>query len=398
VKPLDLGGLAARLSTAGLRVSADAQSDGEGASSVWLTVEGLADDGVSVRRRADRLGPVPLGPAPEGPLGLFGRDWRPAMPASVVLGDQRFDAEFVAEGPAAHVRARLDAPTRAAALALVTGSVRVARAGFSGGSLSVEVPTGGFTRAHPGLESAGRAALALARLLAAPLDVAARLRASLRDEPEPAVRLEGLRALAAHLPEGGARREALRQATRDPWPPIRLQAALGLEEEGHAVLVALADEDETPDECAAQAVRALGAAYPAARAAAAINRGLTRRARSQTVAACVEALVPHGAQVEPTLLAVLGKGDLECVRAAARALAAVGTAGAVMPLREAAARRGRGAARVEVEDAILRIQSRLSSAPGAVSLATDAAAGQVSLSGGETGRVTLSGEPPSRKR
>ena len=430
MKPADLLGLAARLSTPALPVQVSTHSDGEGGSNVYITVDGLARDGVSFRRQPLRMEPSPRAPmADDAPLKLF--DHR--QPPGVDVGDPRFDAEFVALGVAARVLARLDAPTRAAALALVTGSVRVARVGLAEGSLEVEVPASGFARGHPGLETAGRAAVALARLLAPPLDVDARLVENLRRDPEPGVRLQSLLALVGHLPEGSARREALRQAARDPAPAIRLHAALALGDEGHALLVALADDTAAPDDCSAHAVRALGAAYPAARAEATLAHGLTRPGRHETTAACISALVSQGpaavgalgralvaapadlaetlaiavagcgpALAEAPLLAALATGDAARERAATRALARVGTAASVLPLREAAARRLAGPLRGLVHEAVAAIQSRIAGAPGTLSLADPRPAGQLSLSDPPDGRVALTGDappaPPSGKR
>jgi HEAT repeat protein len=89
------------------------------------------------------------------------------------------------------------------------------------------------------------------------------------------------------------------------------------------------------------------------------------------------------AESEQALLGVLAGGDEELTTAAIVSLGRAGTARAVLPIQDAASRAGAGVRRA-ARQSVAEIQSRL---PGATP-------GQLSLAGGEAGRLTLADEDP----
>jgi HEAT repeat protein len=90
--------------------------------------------------------------------------------------------------------------------------------------------------------------------------------------------------------------------------------------------------------------------------------------------------------------ALTGHGDVRL--AAAEALGRIGTAAAVLPLREAAsAHPGDGVLRQVVRESVAAIRARLTGAsPGQLALA-EGASGHVSLAEDPRGRVTVPDEP-----
>lgn len=159
---------------------------------------------------------------------------------------------------------------------------------------------------------------------------------------------------------------------------MRLQAGIGLGEEGQGTLRALAADPATSEYCAARAVGALGKAWPSVTAEATLGRALTAD-RSELAKACLGWLARFGRpEAESPLLEVLGHHDPEAVVAAAHALGRLGSVAAVATLREAEARWPRELSRA-ARHAIAEIQSRL----------TGAEHGQLSLAGAEAGALSL---------
>jgi HEAT repeat protein len=327
-------------------------------------------------------------------------------------GDSRFDEAVHVEGAPELVHGLLDAPTRRLVLGLTRAGARLA---LENGQLRMEVP-----EEHPGHRSAAllpelvELGKRLRRL--SPEELAERMAASAASDPDPRVREQSLLALRHSFPRRPGTSTTLRGALQDPDPAVRLQAALVLGEDGRSTLVDLATREGVRDEAAARAIHAAGGHLAAEtvqrRLAAALANGFPAVAR-----ACIEWLgVRGGAEAVPTLAAVLRSGDGEVAALAAQALSAaggaaaeaplieavgaggghaktlaaaqalgrVGSAAAVMPLRDAAARLEDGDVGRAVRRAVAEIQARLEGA----------APGQLSLSAGGTGQLSLAGEDP----
>jgi HEAT repeat protein len=363
----------------------------------------------------------------------------------VEIGHDTFDAAAWVEGPPAVARAVLDAGNRKALRALFDG--RLERRGHSpfwvsgqleDGVLRIDVPevvpaarsrdrTGegrapgdepGASVYLRGLDHLGEVlaeAIALARRLAPPGDVARRIAENLSDEPVTRVRSLALATLVREFPDHPATREALVAAREDPDAEVRLRAGIALGPEGRDVLLAIAGGEGAPDETTARAVAELTGHLTSAQARPLLHNALRTR-RVATARACMEALGQRGgpeaiadlarvltieagelawaaaralattrdpAAEAPLLRALAGGGrDLRLV--AAMALGRVGTSAAVAPLREAETSdpEMRRAAR----QAIAEIQSR----------ARGAAPGQLSLAGGESGQLSLASDEPGR--
>ena len=346
------------------------------------------------------------------PLGLGGA-------REVELGDRLFDGAFYVGGAPARVFAALDAATRARLLRL-GGLGRVA---LSRGELSLEVAQddslASFARVHAGLELA----LDVAARLARAADPTARLAENARADPIPLVRLRCLQVLMREFGEDPATHAVALAACSDPDPEVRLRAASACGAAGGPALLALAEDPSVGDAYAAAAVAALGRQLSLERASSLLERALRER-RHETARSCVASLGAHGepavaplarvlalrldhvadaaaralgatgaASAESALLLALadprGTGRL----AAAEALAHVGSAAAVLPLKEVVARAGRGELARTARQSIAAIQSRLPGAsPGQLSLA-EGGSGQLSLAE-EGGRLSLpEGEP-----
>jgi HEAT repeat protein len=93
----------------------------------------------------------------------------------------------------------------------------------------------------------------------------------------------------------------------------------------------------------------------------------------------------RAAEAEGALLRTLARDPEDLGAAAAEALGSVGSAAAVLPLQDAAARTGEDVLRRAARTAVARIQSRLHGATP----------GQLSLSEGEAGQLSLAGEDPA---
>jgi HEAT repeat protein len=318
----------------------------------------------------------------------------------IEVGDRAFDDEYYVQGQAPLALAILDPETRRRLAGLLRGRVAVpdrepidVHASLSDGVLDVRVKESGLSSNRERVPEILAGVLDVARLLVAPLDVAARIAANVGREPEARARLKGVLMLAREFPRHPATRETLLAAREDASEEVRLRAAMALGAEGRETLVDLVERAGTDDSCAARAIGALGDRVPEGLAESTLRRALGGARRPQTAQACLEALGRLGrAAAEGLLLEALRGDDLPVSAAAAQALGGAGTVAAVAPLREAAERRGelRSAAR----QAIAEIQSRLAGAgPGQLSLA-GREAGALSLADGEPGRLSLTEEVP----
>ena len=315
----------------------------------------------------------------------------------IEIGDPAFDAEYYVQGRAPLAVALLDPGTRRRLGFLMRGRVAVpgrepieVDPSLSDGILEVQVKESGFSNNRERVPEILAGVLEVAHRLVAPPDVAARIAANLRAEPEAGARLRGVLMLSREFPHHAATREALLAAREDASEEVRLRAASFLGEEGRQTLVDLVERAGTDDSCAARAIAALGDRLPAERAEAALRRALGGPGRPQTAQACLEALGRLGRpEHEGLLLEALRSDDLPVSIAAARALGRAGTVAAVAPLREATSPGLPGELRSAARQAIAEIQARLTGAePGQLSLA-GGEAGALSLADGEPGRLSL---------
>jgi hypothetical protein len=344
---------------------------------VCLVVEGLC--GAVVLRRA----------LPDGPLGdVDTHD----------TGDPEFDKAIEALGSEAHACSLLTAETRKALLQFLVGSVRIGDVSLSAGELSVEVPTGGFAKEHPGLPQAAHAVGELSRRLVSVEPIRQRLASNARHDPVAGVRLKNLFAIVHLLPGDPFTLEELRAATKDHDPEVRLRAAMKLGPEARDVLHALVADEAVGDDIATQAINRLGGAFRLEEAVAQVDRACRDRAhgprRPGTLRACIELLARHPAAeatLEATLVEALEIRSESVSLAAASALGSIGSSAAVLSLKEAAERHG-GAFASAARQAIAEIQSRVTGSPGGLSLA-EGESGQLSLSDDVGGRVSL--PPPA---
>jgi HEAT repeat protein len=305
-------------------------------------------------------------------------------------GDPEFDAVMEASGPPDQVHALLNAETRKAIRELLVGSVRVGRLHMEGGELQMEVPTTGFAGAHPGLPQAARAMAELSRHLVTPEPVRQRLAANARHDPVAGVRLKNLFAIVRLLPGDPFALAELRAATNDHEPEIRLRAAVKLGPDGLGVLRALAVDSAVEDGCSARAIEALGARFSTGEAQALLDlacRDPHRQARRPASCRACIAVLARDRRGEATLLEALTLRNEDVAVAAALALGKLGSAAAVLPLKEAAEHHGRALADA-ARRAVAEIQERLTGSPGELSLA-EGEAGHLSLSDDVEGRISL---------
>ncbi|MET0556499.1 MAG: HEAT repeat domain-containing protein [Vicinamibacteria bacterium] len=299
------------------------------------------------------------------------------------VGDPAFDADLLlASAKPLLARALLDAETRAGL-----------RAAFAGGyPLSVGRGALKATLRHassgPGFDADTlRTLIALAHRLEPVRTPELRLARIVRSDPLAAVRAAALGALLESAPRHQRTLEAVRAATKDADPAIRLRAAVAQGAEGVPVLQALAGDAGCDDAIGAEAVTALGTRLPLEAAIAAVDRA-ARGERLRTGLAAVGVLTEKGSPtVEPVLVAALHAPDPTLAAAAASALGACGSVAAVPDLARAEEREP--AVRRAAREAVAAIQSRLTGAtPGQVSLASGEA-GQVGLADAADGRVSL---------
>jgi hypothetical protein len=313
----------------------------------------------------------------------------------IEVGDPEFDREFYVQGQPALAPALLDRPTRPLLARLLRGQVGPGGEGevaasLSDGVLTVEIQDELFgNSAERLLPPALDAMLEVGRRLVAPKDLAARVGASLRIEPEASARLQSLLLLVREFPDHPATRETLLAVRDDPSPEVRLRAAMALGEEGRDTLLSLVSGEDLPDAVTARAVAALGGRLPAELAGATLRRALGQSGGAETAVACIDAVGALGlVEHEGLAIEALRSDDPKVRAAAARALGRVGTVVAVTALHEATEPRGE-LPRSVARQAIAEIQSRLSgAAPGQLSL-SGAEAGALSIADGEPGQLSL---------
>jgi hypothetical protein len=386
------------------------------------------------RGRHDSGTRITVGPLGHGPYGFslrregFGTSVEKALgEKEIEIGEPAFDEELYVQGHPPLARALLDAETRRDVRTLFRGEAwsgrsSDVRARVSGDLLQVDIRERPFA-ASPPLSDALARVVAVARRLTAPPDVAARLAANLRGEPDPRVRLACLLALVREFLDHPSTREALLAARADAGEEVRLRAGTALGPEGRGCLLDLAAGEGVEDSCAARAVEALGPHLERARAEEILSRTLPRR-HVATARACLATLGRWGGEeAVPGLARVLGAEEGEIGVAAARALGATGAAAAEGPLATALASEtaelqiaaARALGRVgsvsavpalrdagehardrelkrAVRQAVAEIQSRLpGAAPGQLSLAgAEGGAGRLSLADEDAeGRVSL---------
>jgi hypothetical protein len=365
---------------------------------------------------------------------------RPGFPApaglasSVPIGDRDLELVVNASGPHADVHALLTASTRKAIRDLVRGSVRVGQLQLEGGRLSLAVPTGGFARPHPGLETVARAFAALAPELEPVANLAERLRENLAGDPLPAVRLQNLRALVEEFGDRPETRVAVVDALGDADATVRLEAAIAARAQGRGTLVTLAADTTVAPDLSIRALDALGPNLPLDRVEALVDEAvvepLATSPRSGRVQAFIAALArQQGSDVlrllerlaaevhdsygpsivgaiaagqrpgaEDALIRVLvGSGPLTFAigrprtqNAVIDALGEIGTLESVAPLRAAAQRYG-GSTAAGARRALAAVQERLAGSRGRLAL-TDAEAGRLSDATDATGHLTLPDE------
>jgi hypothetical protein len=298
-----------------------------------------------------------------------------------VVGDEAFDKRFSLEGPKGLISALLDAEARRLLLSLDS-------------QCGIEI-AGGTLHAEGGGVSILSLLVDLGRRLAQSMEVAVprRLAENASLDPAAGVRLQNLLLLIREHPGEPVTIEALRTSCSDVSPEIQLRAAKELGAEGHGTLLKLA-ESAVDDAVSAQAISLLDRELPSERVTAILDQAL-RGHRIQTARACLEmlGLSEDAAAVEPILIPALQHESKEVQTAAAKALGRVGSAAAVLPLKEAAERSwlDRDLHRA-VRQAIAEIQSRLAGAsPGQLSLA-GTEAGQLSLAQDEAGQLSLAAD------
>lgn len=330
----------------------------------------------------------------------------------IEIGSESFDKTFFIGGPARMVFALLDEETRNL---LIHASGEISnRIGIVGGELVTEMPGRQLPRVLPLL-------LRVAEHFTQPVDIRQRLVQNTTRDPEAGVRLKNLLVLARELPEDPEIRKVLRTSCSDPSPEVRLRAGRALGAEGLPVLLKLT-EDLEDDTVSAEAVSILGHELPSERLQDVLRRALSKPYH-QTARTCMVALSCDGdasigvlvkvleheneelavfaaevleeiasSRAEAPLLLALQRDQPALRIAAVKALARVGTADAVLPLKEAAERFSRDLALVQtIYQAIAGIQARLPGAsPGQISLA-GAEAGQLSIADDPAGQLSLSG-------
>jgi hypothetical protein len=369
-----------------------------------ISIEGLGYGTEAVAFRRERLG--------------FLLETAVTRRGDILLGDEAFDDAVYLRGSPALACAVFDAHTRGIVTQMIRhGSspgrdptamwVTISQAELWDERLRVEVPAQPLrnpaAEALPGL-------VALARMLARPRDIAARLAQNFQHEPHPGARLATLRVLLETYPRHPRTRETLNAALGDPSHEVRLRAAIALE--ARETLWQIARDETSLDTQAARALAALSPG-PETEPLKEILTLALRRRHLATARACLMRLGNHGKDAvgtlrrvlavekhelaaaaatalghtadpaaETALLGALAGDDPQVLVAVAEALGRVGTAAAVLPLRAAGERVGGGAFLRAERQAVAAIQHRLQGA----------SPGQLSLAGGEAGQMSLVGE------
>jgi hypothetical protein len=355
-----------------------------------------------------RIGVAPRQPGT--PKLTVRRKGRASPGSGSELGDPAFSEEFHLEGPAPLALEGLDVETRRELAGLLRGIVQVeegepieVRASLEQGVLVVDVDhTNGMSVPQVGKLVADilRTMLPIAERLI-PGRLPDRIVRNLQSETVAGVRVQSVLRLGRDFPQHPAAREALRAACKDPDDEVQLQAALALGEEGVATLLALVARAATDDACAARAVAALGERLPVEQAETALRQAL-ESGHERTAAACIEALgrlghldrLDHNA-AERVLFTALHSTAPQVVLAATRALGRVGTAAAVVQLRELEPPLWDQELHRAVRQAISEIRSRLTGArAGQLSLLEERGEGALSLVETDPGRLSLTADLP----
>jgi hypothetical protein len=293
----------------------------------------------------------------------------------ITAGDPGFDDAFTLEGPALTLLALLDSTTRRHMRAVSA----VGRLEIGSGRIEAVISQDGLvSKILPSL-------LEIGKRLGTPIDLRRSLVENVKRDSESGARLQNLLFLVRELPGYPGTGEALRAACSDWSSPVRLQAAKALGAEGRDTLLALAHRLED-DDISAQAVSILDRELPLEQAKTLLDRAAIT-GRPRTVRACFEVLGRGGAAGEALLIQTLQHEEADVQVAAARALGRIGSAAAVLPLKEAAERSGRDLGlRQAARQAVAEIQAR----------AEGASPGQLSLAGTEAGQLSLAEDPAGR--
>ena len=327
----------------------------------------------------DKSRPTQIAVVAPGPPDILSVKIRPEsmfrLTPEITIGEESFDSEFFIEGPARLVSALLDVKMRR----LLIDPIFQSRLEISSGEVRA-------TLEDASVPTALRVLLDIGRRLAEPLDIPQRLADNARQDPAAGVRLHNLLVLVRELPHHPLTAEALRRACSDSSPKVRLRAAREVGDKG--ILQELIDALED-DDVSAEAVSTLGPELSVERLAVILEIAVGRN-RLQTARAAVEALGATGSPAaEPALIQTLQRDDADLRVAVAGALGRVGTAAAVLPLREISDRLLPGETGRAARQAIAEIQARLQGAsPGQLSLA-GTEAGQLSLADDPAGRLSL---------
>ena len=308
----------------------------------------------------------------------------------VELGDDRLDGRLFFMGPPAPLRAVMDRAARGLLAELLDmsllspGSLRI-----GGGVLSVDLPQRSRGFWWEAVVELGRPTFLLARLLQEPPDTAERLGRNALHDPDADVRLANLTTLVQEYAGHPRTADVLRQAVKQVDPSMRLAAALALADEGRPVLSDLART--APDDCAAAAIAALGT-LPLDTLRQILDWALSPRPgdaaplRPLSARACVDLLARTRAPDAVDLLArAAATAHTAMALAAVRALARIRTVAVVAALQEVARTQADGDVIFAARDAVSDLTRDLGVAPG-----------QLSLSGGQAGEVTLAEDTAGR--
>ena len=322
----------------------------------------------------------------------------------IQLGDGMFDSEIVVGGDERVAAALLDFRTREMIRDLCAHRIRGKKRDIvidMGARLDRGCLVSERTLGDQPVWLAGYLGelLDLAERLQEPANVVDRLIANVRSDKDAGVRRTNLLLLLERPASADARRTAIAAGLDDMDEDVRLEAALAAGDEGRPALLEIATHEGAGDACAARAVAALGSVLTAEQARAIVIRAADT-GRIRTAEACLESLGRRGPEEAETIGRVLGAADGRLAAAAARSLAAVGSAPSIVLLREAEERLPRDhVLKQAVAEAVAAIRARLVGAgEGQVSLAGNDS-GHVSLAGEEEGRVSLAPplEPPERR-
>ena len=342
---------------------------------------------------------------------------------AIEIGDDAFDGAVFIRGPELALQAALDPRTRWLVCDLLQTPGRIADGALH--ALLRCTSIADIARLTRAIETM----IGLADRLKDPENLVARLCERFREETSPGVRLRLLDLLADRFPAESEARAVFREALIATDDNLRLRAARVLGDAAREALLSIAACTDGDNAQAVRAIELLGRRLSIERALDILNDALrmghhnVARAAIQTLglhgrAAAIERLavvlavgdvdlaaaaahalaVTGSADVEPRLLAALPTAQPDVAAAICDALGAVGSIAAVPPLHEIADETAPDrAVALAARRAIAAIHSRTRGAsPGQVSL-TEGESGQVSLAEDETsGRLSLPREAPPK--